>query len=162
MPFIVSSTKFSVSMLSNARVLGLRKTLPPISRGLRRLYCTFLFLYLPTRYENIHITLLTKVHRVKAMVFPVVIYRCESWTIKVEYKRTDAFKVWCWRILLSVPWTAEIQPVNRKGNQSWIFIGRTDAEVPTLWLSDAKSWFIGKDPDARLRLRAGGERGDRE
>ena len=114
MPFIVSNTKFSVSMLSNARVLGLRKTLPPISRGLRRLYCTFLFLYLPTRYENIHITLLTKVHRVKAMVFPVVMYRCESWTIKVEYKRTDAFKVWCWRILLRVPWTA------KRSNQSII------------------------------------------
>ena len=53
------------------------------------------------------ITLLTKVHRVKAIVFPVVMYSCESWTIKkAESQRTDAFKLWCWRRLLKVPWTA--------------------------------------------------------
>ena len=65
------------------------------------------------------ITLLTKVHLVKAMVFPVVMYGCESWTIKkAECQRIDAFALWCWRRLLRVPWTArEIQLVNPKGNQ---------------------------------------------
>ena len=59
------------------------------------------------------ITLLTKVHIVKAMVFPVVMYRCETWTIKkAECQRIDAFKLWCWRRLLRVPWTA------RRSNQS--------------------------------------------
>ena len=59
------------------------------------------------------VTLLTKLHLVKAMIFPVVIYRCESWTIKkAEHKRIDAFELWCWRRLLGVPWTA------RRSNQS--------------------------------------------
>ena len=59
------------------------------------------------------ITLLTKVHLVKAMVFPVVMYGCESWTIKkAEHQKTDAFELWCWRRLLRVPWTA------RRSNQS--------------------------------------------
>ena len=65
------------------------------------------------------ITLLTKVHLVKAMAFPVVMYGCESWTIrKAECRRIDAFELWCWRRLLRVPWSAEIQSVNLKGNQS--------------------------------------------
>ena len=78
------------------------------------------------------ITLPTKVGLVKAMVFPVVMYGCESWTIKkAECRRSDAFELWCWRRLLRVPWTPckEIKPVNPKGNQSCIFIGRTDAEA---------------------------------
>ena len=93
-----------------------------------------------------------KVCIVKVMVFPVVMYGCESWTIKkAECQRIDAFELWCWRILLRVPWTARrLKPVNPKGNQSRIFIERTDAEVeaPILWSSDAKSRLIGKDPDA--------------
>ena len=67
------------------------------------------------------IPLSTKVHLVKAMVFPVVMYGCESWTIKkAEHQKIGAFELWCWRRLLRVPWTArrEIQPVNPKGNQS--------------------------------------------
>ena len=66
------------------------------------------------------ITLLTKVHLVKAMVFPVVMYGCESWaTKKAEHRRIDAFELWCWRRLLRVPLDCkEIQPVNPKGNQS--------------------------------------------
>ena len=65
------------------------------------------------------ITLLTKVHLVKAMVFLVVMYRCESWTIKKgEQQRTDGFKLWCWRKLLTVPKSKEIKPVNPKRNQS--------------------------------------------
>ena len=93
------------------------------------------------------ITLPTKVHLVKAMIFPVVMYGCESWTIKkAECRRTDVFELWCWRRVES-PVDCEINP---KGNQSWIFIGRTDAEAEAsiLWPSDAKNWFIGKDPDA--------------
>ena len=97
------------------------------------------------------ITLSTEVHLVKAMVFPVVMYGCESWTIKkAESQRIDAFELWCWRTLLSPLDCKEIQLVNPKGNQSWIFIGGTDAEVetPILWLPDVKYWLIGKDPDA--------------
>ena len=76
----------------------------------------------------------------------------ESWTIKKdEGQRIDAFKLWCWRRLLRVPLNCkEIKLVNPKGNQPWIFIGRTDAEAeaPILWPPDVKSWLIGKDPDA--------------
>ena len=88
------------------------------------------------------ITLLTKVCLVKAMVFPVVMYGCESWTIKkAECRRIDAFGLWCWRKLLRVPWTKEIQPGHPKGNQSWVFIGRTDVETeaPIFWPLDVKS-----------------------
>ena len=92
------------------------------------------------------ITLPTKVHLIKAMVFPVVMYGCESWTIKkAKHWRIDASELWCCRRLLDCK---EIKPVNPKGNQSWIFIGRTDAETPILWPPDAKSWLIWKDPDA--------------
>ena len=98
------------------------------------------------------ITLPTKVHLVKAVVFPVVIYGCESWTVKKpECWRIDAFELWCCRRLFESPldWK-EIQPVHPKGNQSWIFIGRTDAEdkTPVLWPPDVKNWLIWKDPDA--------------
>ena len=98
------------------------------------------------------ITLPTNVHLVKAVVFPVVMYGCESWTIKkAERQRIDAFEVWYWRRLLRVPWTARRSnhSIHPKGNQSLIFTGRTDAEAetPILWPPDAH-WLIGKDPDA--------------
>ena len=68
--------------------------------------------------KNRNITLLTKVHRAKAMVFPVVMYRCETWTIKkAEHQRIDTFKLHCWRRLLSTLDCKEIKPVNPKGNQ---------------------------------------------
>ena len=100
-----------------------------------------------TNLDNIlksrDITLPTKVCLLKAMVFPVVMYGCESWTVKkAECRRIDAFELWCWRKLLRVPWDCkEIQPVHSKGDQSWVFIGRTDAkaETPILWPPDAKS-----------------------
>ena len=89
------------------------------------------------------ITLPTKVHLVKAMFFPVVMYGCKSWTVKkAEYRRIDAFELWCWRRLLRVPWTA------RRSNQSILkeinteySIGRIDAEAeaPIVWPPDAKS-----------------------
>ena len=77
---------------------------------------------------------------------------CESWTIKkAKRQRIDAFELWCWRRLLRVQGKSkEIQSVHPKGNQSWMFIGKTDAEAetPILWPPDAKNWLIGKDPDA--------------
>ena len=89
------------------------------------------------------ITLPTKVCLEKAMVFPVVMYGCESWTIKkAEHRRIYAFELWCWRRLLRVPLDCkEIQPVHPKGDQSWVFIGRTDfeAEIPILWPPDVKN-----------------------
>ena len=94
------------------------------------------------------VTLRTKVHLVKAMVFPVVMYGCESWTIKKpEHRRTNAFELWYWRRLLRVPWTA-------RSNQSMlkeIYSLERDAEeakAPLLWPPDAKSRLTGKYLDA--------------
>ena len=88
----------------------------------------------------------------QTMVFPVIMYGCESWTIKkAAFWRIDAFELWCWKRLLKVPWTT------RRSNQSilkeispYYSIGRTDveAETPILLAPDAKNWLIGKDPDA--------------
>ena len=98
------------------------------------------------------IPLLTKVHLVKAVFFPVVMYGCDSWTIKkAEQRKTDAFELWCWRRFFCwVPWTVQDKLVNPKGNESWIFTGRTDVEAETsiLWPPDAKNWLTGKGPDA--------------
>ena len=81
------------------------------------------------------ITLPTKIHLDKALVFPVVMYGCESWTVKkAECQKIDAFELWCQRRLLRVPWTARrsnLQPVRLKADQSWVFTGRTDAEAET-------------------------------
>ena len=98
------------------------------------------------------ITLPTKVHLVKAVVFPVVMYECERWIIrKAECWRIDAFELRCLRRLLRIPWTARrLNQSILKGNQSWISIGRTDAEAetPIFWPADAKNWLIRKEPDA--------------
>ena len=94
------------------------------------------------------------------MVFPVVMYGCESWIIKeAKHWRTGSFELWCWSILESLLDRKEINPVNPRGNQSWIFIGGTDPESETLILRppDAKNWLIRKDPDGWERLKAGGE-----
>ena len=98
-----------------------------------------------------HITLPTKVCIVKATVFPVVMYDCDSWTVKkAEHQRNYAFELWCWRRLLKVPWTARRSNQSIKGDQSWIFTGRTDveAEAPVFWSSDANKRLTGKVPDA--------------
>ena len=115
--------------------------------------CLFLGRKAMTNLDSIlktrDITLPTKVHLVKAMVFPVVMCEHESWTVmKVEHWRIDTFELWCCRRLLRVPWTARRS--NQSIDQSWIFIGRTDAEAeaPILWPPDTKSWLIGKYPDA--------------
>ena len=104
-------------------------------------------------FKSRDITLPTKVRLVKAMVFPVVMYGCESWTVKkAERRRIDTFKLWFKksRTLDSPLDCKKIQPVHSKGDQSWVFIGRTDAkaETPILWPPHAKCWLIGKDPDA--------------
>ena len=101
--------------------------------------------------KNRDITLPTKVHLVKAMVFPVVMCGRESWTVKkAEHRRTEVFELWCRRRLLSPLDCKEIQPVHPRGDQSWMFIGRTvaEAETPILGPPHAKSWLIWKDPDA--------------
>ena len=93
------------------------------------------------------------VRLVKAMVFPVIMYGCESWTVKEGWVP----KNWCfWTVVLEKTLESpldcrEIQPVHPKGNQSWVFIGRTnvEAETPKFWPPDAKSWLIWKDPNAR-------------
>ena len=92
--------------------------------------------------KSIDIILPAKIHLVKAMIFPVVIYGFENWTIKkLEHRRIDAFELCCWRRLFQSPLDCkEIQPVHPK-DQSWVFIGRTDAEAeaPILWPLDAKN-----------------------
>ena len=100
--------------------------------------------------KSIDITLPTKAYLVKAMVFPVVMYGCESWTIK----KAECWKNWCfWTVVLEKTLESpldckEIQPVHPKGNQSWLFTGRTDAEeTPILWPPDAKNQLIWKDHD---------------
>ena len=92
--------------------------------------------------ESRDITLQTKVHLVKAMVFPVVMYGCESWTVKkAEHQRTDAFELWSWRTLESPLDCKEIQPVHSERDQPWDFFGRNDAkaETPVLWPPHVKS-----------------------
>ena len=114
--------------------------------------------------KNRDITLPTKAHLVKTIAFPVVMYRCESWTIqKAECRRTGCF----WTVVLEKTLESpldckEIKPVNPKGNQSSVFIGRTDAEAetPILWPPDGKDWLLGKDPDAG-KDKAEGERDNR-
>ena len=93
-------------------------------------------------FKSRDITLPTKVRLVKSMVFPVVMYGCESWTVKkAECRRIDAFELWCWRRLMSPLYCKEIQPIHSEGDQPWDFFGRNDAkaETPVLWPSHAKS-----------------------
>ena len=107
---------------------------------------------LDTTLKSRDITLSTKVHLVKAMVFPVVMYQCESWTIKkAEHWRIDAFELWYWRRLLRVTWTS------RRSNQSILKEISSGCSLEglmlklkllILWPPDAKSWLTGKDPDA--------------
>ena len=110
------------------------------------------------------ITLPTKVRLVKAMVFPAVMYGCDSW----DYKESWALKNWCfWTVVLEKTLDSpldckEIQPVHPKGDQSWVFIGRTDVktETPIFWPPDEKGWLIWKD-QCWERLGAGEEGGGR-
>ena len=101
------------------------------------------------------ISLHSKVHLVKAIIFPVVKYRCESWTIKkTEHQRIDVSELWCWKTLESPLDSKEIKPVNPKGNQPWIFIGRSDAKTEATrlatWCEEQTHW---KRPWFCKRLR---------
>ena len=135
---------------------GASKSLKMVSTSLEVKRCLLLGRKTMTNLDSIFksrdIILPTKDHLVKAMVFPVVMHGCESRTLrKAEPWRIDVFELWCWRRLLGVHWTLqEIQPINSKGNQSWIFIGRSDAETetPVLWPPDSKNWLIWKDHNA--------------
>ena len=110
------------------------------------------------------ITLPAKVFLIKAMVFPVVIYGCESWTVKkAERRRTNAFELWCWRRLLRVPWTArrpnqsiikEISPGVHGKDWCWSW----NSNTLTTWCEELTHW---KRPWCWERLRAGGEGDDR-
>ena len=91
------------------------------------------------------------VHLVKAMVSPVVMYGCESWSVKkAEPWRTDAFELWCWRRLLRVPWTARRsnKSILKEISPEYSLEGLIGAEAPILWPPDTKNWLTGKDPDA--------------
>ena len=99
-------------------------------------------------FKSRDITLPTKVHIVKPLVFPIVMYGCESWTIK---KAESTKELMFWTVVLektleSLLDCKEIKPVNPKGHQSWLFIGRTDAEAeaPVLWPLNVKNWLLGK------------------
>ena len=98
------------------------------------------------------ITLPTRVYIVKAIVFPVVMYGCESWTVKkAECQKIDAFELWCWRRLLRVPWTVRrsnqsiLKEINPEYSLEELM---AEAEAPTLWPPDVNSQLIRKDPDA--------------
>ena len=101
-------------------------------------------------FKRRDITLPTKVRLIKAMVFPVIMYRWE-----LDYKESWVLKNWCfWTVVLEKTLESpldckEIQPINPKGNRSWIFTGRTkaEAETPILWTSDVKNWLIWKNSD---------------
>ena len=100
---------------------------------LLKLILKIAFTNLDSILKSRDITLPTKVRVVKAMVFPVVMYGCESWTVKkAERQRIDAFELWCWR---------RLQPVRSEGDRPWDFFGRNDAkaETPILWPPHAKS-----------------------
>ena len=103
-------------------------------------------------FQSRDITLPTKIHLVKAMVFPVVMYGWESWTVeKAECRRNDAFELWCWRRLLRVPWTARRsnQPILKEISSGCSLEGvMLKLKLPILWLPHVKSWLIGKDSDA--------------
>ena len=117
--------------------------------------------------KNRDITLSTKVHLVKAMVLPVVLYGCESWTVKkAERRRIDAFELWCWRRLLRVPWTARrfnqfiLKEVSPRCSLEELML---KLKLQYFWPPDMKSWLIGKDLDAtkgwRQEEKVGGYHG---
>ena len=106
--------------------------------------------------KSIDITLPTKAYLVKAMVFPVVMYGCESWTIKkAKHWRTDAFELWCWRRLLRVPWTLKRsnQSILKEISPEYSLEGLMLKLKPIFWPPDVKNWLIWKDPDAEKDWR---------
>ena len=132
---------------------GAPKSLQMVTAAMKK-RCLLLGRKVMTNLDSIlksrDITLSTKICLAKAMFFPVVMYGYESWTIKkAECWRINDFELWCWKRLSPLD-CKKIQLIHPKGDQSWIFTGRTDgeAETPILWPPDAKNWLIRKDPDA--------------
>ena len=115
--------------------------------------CLFLGRKAVTNLDNMFksrdTTLPTNVHLVKAMFFS----NSHVWIWELGYKESWVLNNWCFWIVMLEKMLEEIQPVHPKGNQSWIFTGRTEAETPILWPHDVKNWFFGKDPDARKDWR---------
>ena len=103
-------------------------------------------------FKSRDITLSIKVHLVKAMVFPAVMYGCESWTVKkAEHRRIDAVELWCWRRLLRVPWTARRsdQSILKEISPEYSLEGLIrKLKLQVLWPPDAKNWLVWKDPDS--------------
>ena len=150
----ISSWQIDGETMGTVRLLwGALKSLQMVTTSMKLKGPCFLEekLWRTCRLKSRDITLPTKVHLVKAIVFPVVMYGCESWSIrKAEHQWNDAFKLVVLEKTLESPLNWKyIKQVNLKENQSWIFIGRTnvEAETPILWPPNAKNWLIGKDPD---------------
>ena len=123
----------------------------PYVAGVGILTSLELWSWVEVNFRGIAPSLPTKVCIVKAIVFLVVMYRCESWTIKnAECQRTAVSNCGAGKDFESPLDCKEIKPFNTKGNQAWKFIGRTDveAEAPILWPPDTMTWLTGKDPDA--------------
>ena len=123
-------------------IAGTRKQprCPSADEWIKKLWNIYTMEYYTVKSRDI--TLPTKVRLVKDMVFPVVMYGCESWTVKkAEHRRIEAFELWCWRRLLRVPWTTRRSNQSILGDQPWVFFGRNDAtaETPVLWPPHAKS-----------------------
>ena len=136
-------------------ILGLPKSLQMVTAAMKLKKRLLLGRKAMTNLDSIlksrDITLSTKVSLVKAVVFPVVMYGCESWTIKKdECQSIDAFELWCWRRLLRVPWTARRsnQSILKEISPEYSLEGHAEAETPILWPPDVKNQFIRKDPDA--------------
>ena len=131
------------------------KSLQMVTAAMKFKKCLLLGRKVMTKLDSIlkskDITLPTKICLVKAMFFPIVMY---GWMWKLDYKESWVLKNWCfWTVVLEKtlesPLDCKIKPVHPKGNQSWVFIGRTvaEAEVPIVWPPDGKSQLVGKDPD---------------
>ena len=113
-------------------IAGTRKQprCPSADEWIKKLWNIYTMEYYTVKSRDI--TLPTKVRLVKDMVFPVVMYGCESWTVKkAEHRRIEAFELWCWRRLLRVPWTTRRSNQSILGDQPWVFFGRNDATAET-------------------------------
>ena len=146
---------------------GVPKSLQMVTEAIK-LKDTFLGRKVMTNLDSIlksrDITLPTKVRLVKAMVFPVVMYGCENWTVKkAECRRTAAFELWCWRRLLRVPLDCkEIQPVHSEGDQPWVFFGRMLLKLKLQYFGHLMRGVDSLEKTLMLEgLRAGGEGDDR-
>ena len=167
MPTLFHKAKITVSLVTDFIFLGSKITVDvDYSHEIKR--CLLLGRKAMTNLDSIlksrYITLPTKVCLVKAMVFPVVMYGCESWTIKkADCQRIDAFELWCWRRLLKVPWTARrsnqsiLKEINHKYSLEWLML-KLKLSILAMWYEELNHW---KRPWCWKRLKEKGEDGDR-